>query len=307
MVFGPADMIHFGVGIVVGGLLFWLVNEVIRLKRLLQSLERTRFSDVQNSQQTAPTSTSSISKSGNCLSTRRTCVKEPPVFDGNPSHFKEWTFAIDLALKALGLEEPNVRVDYATGYLAGNARLWLMAAMESGESYSDWPSLKDALSQAFGPHFDQERVRLNLFSIAQQSTLDSYIRDFSRLSLQVPELDEHSRAMLFSKGLAPSLRTEVLKEHPVTLQAAIKASKMAETLQTSYENWREVRPRRSRSRSPRRGNGSQDHDRGQRQPFQRLAPEDRNRLLQEGRCFACRQIGHHAKDCDRQRPNARSQ
>ena len=59
----------------------------------------------------------------------RRVFKEPSVFDGNQATFKEWTFAMELALRSLAFADPTEDVDYAIGYLSGNARLWVISAL----------------------------------------------------------------------------------------------------------------------------------------------------------------------------------
>ena len=74
-------------------------------------------------------------------------TREPNVFHGNPSEFKEWVFTVELALKCSPQGDPESQVNFAASYLAGNARLWLISSMEAGEQFSDWHSLKSALAR----------------------------------------------------------------------------------------------------------------------------------------------------------------
>ena len=97
----------------------------------------------------------------------RRVFKEPSVFDGNQATFKEWTFAMELALRSLAFADPTEDVDYAIGYLSGNARLWVISALDGGTTYESWDALKKALTSAYGPVHDQERCRLNLFALRQ--------------------------------------------------------------------------------------------------------------------------------------------
>lgn len=48
-------------------------------------------------------------------------AKEPPVFDGESTKFKKWAFVMDLTLRTLKFTNSGVAVDYAAGYLSGNA------------------------------------------------------------------------------------------------------------------------------------------------------------------------------------------
>ena len=125
------------------------------------------------------------------------------MFGGVSATFKEWTFAMDMALRSLALPNAAQRVDYAAGFLTGNARLWLIAALEANKVFSDWPALKAALGDVYGPRHNEETSRMGLISAAQHGSLGAYIAAFTRLSLQVPEIDHHTRALLFVAASSP--------------------------------------------------------------------------------------------------------
>ena len=94
----------------------------------------------------------------------RQYVKEPPIFAGDASTFKEWVFSLDLALKAESLAEPEKEVDFDASFPTGNARLWLIAVLKSGKSFNNWRELKTALARMYSPKFDQEQARVSLFT-----------------------------------------------------------------------------------------------------------------------------------------------
>ena len=99
------------------------------------------------------------------LPRKRAAVKDPPEFDGKSSRFKEWCFCVTLALKSLEIGSPYRQVDFASSFLVGNARLWLITTLESGQKFADWPALRDALGNVYSHRHDDEQVRLELFSI----------------------------------------------------------------------------------------------------------------------------------------------
>ena len=78
-----------------------------------------------------------------------------------------------------------------------------------------------ALRETYGPLDAEEDNRLALFSIHQKGSLDEYIRDFTQLSLPVLDLDEHSRALMFVRGLADNLRIDAMREHPRTFPGSV--------------------------------------------------------------------------------------
>lgn len=220
--------------------------------------------------------------------------KEPQVFAGEASAFKEWAFSLELALKAEALDKPEKEVDFAASFLTGNARLWLIAVLESGETFDSWQALKTALAKVYGPKFDQEQARVGLFTLKQRGSIQAYIADFTRLSLQVPELDELSRAVMFTNGLHSDFRQEVLKEHPTCLSGAVQAALLVD-----------------QSRLPDASAPPGKREMRRNVPVERrrwpskLTPEEREQLARERRCFACRKPGHMARECSEQmHPNA---
>ena len=209
-------------------------------------------------------------------------AKDPPVFEGKASVFREWVFAIELAMKALAITQPGAMVDFAAGYLGGNARLWFMASRDAGEIFDSWPSLRQGLEKVFGPLHEAEDARMQLFSVAQRGRcLDEYVGEFTRQSLRVPELDEHSRALLFARGLDDKLRVLALREHPTTLASAIRSARSARY--TAVQDGPFLRTIGKR--------------------FNPLSEDDRQRLQREGRCFSCRRVGHLSRDCPNKHPN----
>ena len=219
----------------------------------------------------------------------RRVFKEPSVFDGNQATFKEWTFAMELALRSLAFADPTEDVDYAIGYLSGNARLWVISALDGGTTYESWDALKKALTSAYGPVHDQERCRLNLFALRQASTLSAYVTDFTRLSLQVPDLDELSRTLLFVKGLRYNLKRQVMLIHPQNLEHAIRSAQTAEQLTNMVQDSDAKKPSSS-SWSPQPLQSSEAK-------LSKLTEQEREELRRTGGCFACRKPGHLAREC----------
>ena len=88
--------------------------------------------------------------------------------------------------------------------------------------------MKTGLGEAFGPLNKEEESRLSLFALAQSGSLNDYIQEFTRLSLNISNLDQHSLALWFIQGLSENLRVDAMREHPHTLSEAIYAARVAQ-------------------------------------------------------------------------------
>ena len=152
----------------------------------------------------------------------------PKCFNGDSRTFKEWCFTVDLTLQSSHSRNGPSQVNLASSLLEGNALLWYISCIDSGKTFPDWNSLKMALGEAFGPLNQDEEDRLALFSLSQDGPLDLYIEEFTRLTLNVADLDQLSLALLFVHGLSEDLRCDAMREHPRNLSEAIRAARMAQ-------------------------------------------------------------------------------
>ena len=107
----------------------------------------------------------------------------PNCFNGNLRKFKEWCFSVELALRSRNIEKGPREVELVSSLLEGNALLWLIACQESSTVFNSWTDFRSALARTFRPLQSEEQDRLNFFSLRQETSLDEYITDFTRLSL----------------------------------------------------------------------------------------------------------------------------
>ena len=246
----------------------------------------------------------------------RALVRDPKLFSGTSNQFKEWVFSVELALRANAVRPGAHEVDYAMSFLDGNARLWLLSCLERGHNFPDWVSLKSALAETFGPVEAEEEFRLALFSLCQTDSmsLEEYVSECTRLSLGIPDLDERSRALLFTRGLSNHLNSEVMREHPRTLSDAIRAARVARmNLQlfniSRGSNRMAARTARvstggTMAGTPTEPNEIQSKFRpATRTLRKKLTDSERAQLMKEGRCFKCRAFGHLVKNCPEVLPN----
>ena len=91
--------------------------------------------------------------------------------------------------------------NYGAGYLTCNARLWFIESLEAGKTFLDLSSMRNALARVCGLLYNQEQCHLNLLFLKQSLSSGPYLTEFSRISLQVSEIDELSRGLLYEWSL----------------------------------------------------------------------------------------------------------
>ena len=116
----------------------------------------------------------------------------------------------------------------------------------------------------------------------------------------MPELDQHSRAVLFANGLANKLKSEVLREHPQNFVQAIQAAFTAEKSRQLLDSDRTLHSQLHRvPPTPLGQSGSIRF-----LPASRRISKDpgEQESQQERLCFICHKTGHIARLCDERRP-----
>ena len=150
--------------------------------------------------------------------------KDPPVFSGRPLEFSEWQFAIE---EALAVVPPADQVWFAVSYRGGDARRWFMTAYPDGERPNDWTPLWNGLRAAFSPDGERAFHRTKLLRIRQVGSLENYIVEFRSICISSSEVDELTKAILFTEGLKVELRRAVKQAQAETLQTAVRAARAA--------------------------------------------------------------------------------
>ena len=139
------------------------------------------------------------------------------------------------------------------------------------------------------------RNRLALISsYCQTESLEHYIAEFSRRSLMVPELDEHTRAMLFVEGMSDRVRFTAMREHPTNMTKAIRAARLSRLSGRGAADESGLRGRRRTGRRPDRPADWSPAGRSG-------SPADNSRGVcswyADLVCFNCCKPGHIARNC----------
>lgn len=124
-------------------------------------------------------------------------------------------------------------VTYAATYLDGDAFTWYLMSQKVGTAqFADFDALVAGLRKHFEPVDPKGRAWDELRVLAMKGDrLDTYIADFTRLTLLVPDVPEDLRIRDFVRGLTPRLAESVVRGFPPTLRDAMAlATEMAAIL-----------------------------------------------------------------------------
>ena len=114
-------------------------------------------------------------------------------------------------LKAQGFHH-HQKVDYAVMSLEGNALIWWNALEDSGKAPTRWSKMKTALIAKFQTANEIQRAETNLYRLIQgKNTVQVYTAEFTKWSMQIPNLGEDEMYRCFYRGLSWKIQDEVDK------------------------------------------------------------------------------------------------
>lgn len=233
---------------------------------------------------------------------------------------QSWLFSLNCYFRAVNVVSERQKIDYAVCLLQGHAAQWYrlqsLRAPDS-EPYASWDEFQDALEKQFMPVNFEKRARDRLAALKQVTSVQRYIKEFTDICLEIPDLHSSEQFHRFVQGLKPNVRREVELQDPLTFNEATRIAERIDAISFAHrsEPSRVPAPRPSYSRSDSRPEpmelGSMSVDR--RRPSaaanlsSRLSAEDRRRLRDANACFYCRKPGHIMARCpDRPGNNAQS-
>ena len=224
-------------------------------------------------------------------------------FEGSPrENIKNWIFTVENLFKARSLNK-DLWQDYAISWLRGLALVWYRDQATNGGEPSTWEDFKKVIEKRFTPIDRKFNVRRQLDSLRQQGSVEVYYSRILEL-LNTVTMNEDDKVHYFIKGLKPAVKSELIYQAPSTLQDAAEIA-------IKYDRAHFNAPRRDfyRPQAPRPANdGPQPMELGfvdkQRPP---LTPDERRRLMREGKCFRCREGKHMSWECPLNQKNKNTQ
>ncbi|KAL4333573.1 hypothetical protein GQ457_07G007230 [Hibiscus cannabinus] len=175
------------------------------------------------------------------VETRRVEVPRPRTFGGsrNAQEVDNFLYGLDQYLGALGIVEDASKIQTASLYLTDTAMLWWRRRrndIEKGTcTISTFDDFKRELKRQFYPENAEDEARARLRRLKQSGSIRDYIKDFTNLVLEIPDLSDKDSLFNFMDGLQLWAKTELKRRGVQNLADAIAK---AESL-VDYSNHKE--------------------------------------------------------------------
>lgn len=247
----------------------------------------------------------------------------PEKFSGGQSEpsVLNWVDQVDAYLLALGHQATVEGAATASAYLQGQARTWLRfikGEAEAGRApvIAGWPDLRQRIIDKFTPINHKQVAMDRLQRLVQLKAVRSYNQRFSELLLEIgTSMTEETELLIYLNNLKPALSVQVRLQQPTTVLAAMQLAEAADD--AIWQANRDGPPGKMSRQPPRQQprNGTQaprkDSNYSGPQPMElgalsALTDSERKTMMEQGRCFKCRQTGHRAKDCPTRKHTSRA-
>ncbi|XP_012859014.1 PREDICTED: uncharacterized protein LOC105978142 [Erythranthe guttata] len=205
--------------------------------------------------------------------------------------------------EGIGLVDETTKVRTSSLYLSDTAMLWWRrkhADIEKGICRIDtWEEFKRELKRHFYPENVVYEARRKLRELKQRSSICEYVKEFTTLTLQIPNLSEEDLLFHFTDGLQGWAKQELHRRDIKSVDEAIAAAESLTEYQPREplrkEKWNPTKGGEERwdnhsrdyrdNRDPRRASTSRGGDK----PSSRHQLEEKKRsFVPKGGCFVCK-------------------
>ena len=228
-------------------------------------------------------------------------VPRPKSFHGsrNARELDNFIWSLEQYFDAMGIEEDAKKIKTAPLYLADAAMLWWRRRhgdIERGTCIMEsWDDFKREIKKQFYPENSEHEARAKLRRLSHKNTIREYVKEFSELMLEIPDLSDKEALFTFVDGLQSWAKVEVQRRGPQDLASAISVAE-------SLFEFKKSEPSKIKGQKFNKGKGEtsgQTKDGGNKPPmYNKGKPSydkpsgDKAKL----RCFLC-EGNHFAKEC----------
>ncbi|KAK7685616.1 hypothetical protein QCA50_011483 [Cerrena zonata] len=233
-------------------------------------------------------------------------------FDGNANRVREitkhcdWKFALDPTTFDTNFKKSIYLLSCCEG---GTAGPWAVeysdtldkASTATGakvEDVFDWNKVKKAFIDYFSPVSQVSSAISAMRTLKQTGTVKEYVAAFRPLREQSNITEVAVLRDYFLDGLKDGLAYKIISIDPATIKTFEDLYGAAERLDEVYQSRpKKEQPSKTTYRPPVRYQSRGGRSFGRFKTIRRLTDNEREKMMKEGRCFRCRQVGHMAREC----------
>ncbi|XP_043813663.1 uncharacterized protein LOC110612552 [Manihot esculenta] len=169
----------------------------------------------------------------------RTKVPKPKAFGGarDAKEVDNFLFDMELFFRVTKRESEEDKLLILPLYLVDDAKLWwrnkIVRVGPGANQVTTWDMFAKELRAQFCPENVAYDARCKLGELQQTGSVRDYVRDFSRLMLNIENMQEEDRFYNFMKGLKPWAKNELRRQKVTDVDAAIVAAEGLEDYSNS--------------------------------------------------------------------------
>nr|QCS14309.1 hypothetical protein [Phalaenopsis equestris] len=231
---------------------------------------------------------------------RRIEVPKPMSFGGtrNAKEVDNFLWGLEQYFGAMGIADEDAKIQFASLYLSDIAMLWWRRRKGDVErglcTMSTFNDFKRELKKQFYPENAEDVARARLRRLKQEGLIQGYIKEFTSLVLEIPDISDKDALFNFMDELQHWAKTELRRRGVQDLATAIA---VAESL-VDYSK----EPRRPEDMKSGNSKGGDDKGKNKEEKRRESTPtkardkwKAKNKQYQN-RCFLC-EGPHWARDC----------
>ncbi|KAK8953824.1 hypothetical protein KSP39_PZI001637 [Platanthera zijinensis] len=224
-------------------------------------------------------------------------VPKPKAFGGkhDAKEVENFIWQMEQYFEGCGVEDQAVKVKQASYYLMDVASLWWrkkQGDIEKGLYRIDtWDEFKRELKRHFYPDNVVYEAKKKLRELKHKRSISEYIKEFTIITLQIPNMTDEDLLFFFIDGLQHWARQELQRRDVKTLDEAIAA---AESLVEIQRHPDAAKPKKDKGDHGKGGGEKRDFKKPnfQRQDARKDYEEKKKAFVPKGGCFLCK--GPHA-------------
>lgn len=232
---------------------------------------------------------------------------QPKEFDGSRDARKvdDFIWQMEFYFDGIRLLDETAKVRTASSYLSDNAALWWRrkaTEMDHGETHIDtWEDFKAEFKRSFYPKRAEFDARKKLKMLKCRTSIQDYIKEFTSLMLQIPDMQDKDFLFNFVDGLPQWAQNEIERREVETTQQAIAiAESLTEFNRNNHQPEKKIRkPHSGKCGGERDGKKSSQDKGNQGRHHARSSGEKKHHGPKFPRgCFLCGGP-HHMRECPR--------